>query len=176
MEFHPAADAFPLMDAQRFDELRADIEAHGLREEITLCDGMILDGRNRYRACIELGIEPRFREHDGDPWAFAWSLNGMRRDLVAEQRYLIWKFCHEQSEDWQAEKRRIQEEANRKRSAATKEQPRNEDGTMAEKPVAQQSVAGPVDEHPTATTKATASKTNTGAVQRGDIWMRVSAQ
>lgn len=46
----------------------------------------------------------------------SWRLNGQCRDLVAQQRALIWKYCQEQSELWQAEQRRIQEKANRKRS------------------------------------------------------------
>ena len=42
-------------------------------------EGLILDGRNRYRACEAAGIEPRFREFDGDdPLA---SLNVHRRSL-----------------------------------------------------------------------------------------------
>ena len=41
---HPAADAFPMMNAERFAELLEDIRTHGLREAITICDGMILDG------------------------------------------------------------------------------------------------------------------------------------
>jgi len=126
--FHPAADAFPMMDANRFAELVEDIKTHGQRELIVLCDGMVLDGRNRYRACVELGINPQTRTSSGDPWAFAWSLNGQRRDLVGEQRYLIWKFCSEHSESWLAEKQRIADEANRKRSEAAKEQPRTDDG------------------------------------------------
>ena len=69
---HPAAGAWPMMDDGRYAELRADIEANGQREPITLCDGMILDGRNRYRACVDLDIEPLTREYAGDPWAFAW--------------------------------------------------------------------------------------------------------
>lgn len=190
MEFHPAADSFPMMDDKRFIDLVDDIRANGLRQPITLCDGLILDGRNRYRACLKLGIEPATIPFVGDPWAYAWSLNGARRDLVAEQRYLIWKFCHEHSESWLAEKRRIQDEANRKRSEATREQPRNADGTMGEKPVVQQSVALPVRSksqreleaeaitgcvledpvlRPATQAKAAASKTNAGAVQRGDV-------
>jgi len=118
LDHHPAADSFPLMTSQRYEELRLDIARQGQLEPITLCDGMILDGRNRYRACIELGIEPRTRLYEGDPWAYAWSLNGERRDLVDEQRYLIWKHCNEHSKAWLAQKQAIAEEANRKRSEA----------------------------------------------------------
>ncbi|MFO7785245.1 MAG: ParB/RepB/Spo0J family partition protein [Desulfatiglandales bacterium] len=118
MEYHPAADSFPMMDGKRYQELLEDIREHGQLEPITLCEGMILDGRNRHKACLELGLTPKTRSYEGDPWAYAWSLNGQRRDLVDEQRYLIWQYCHEKSEAFQSEKRRIQEEANQKRSEA----------------------------------------------------------
>lgn len=119
---HPAADAWPMMDDQRYEELRADIEMNGQREPITLCDGMILDGRNRYRACIALGIEPETRDHVGDPWAFAWSLNGERRDLEATVRALIHRRCQEGSEKWAKRLAKIADEGNRKKSEAAKEQ------------------------------------------------------
>ena len=117
---HPAADAFPMMDDARLAELQADIAANGQREPITLCDGMILDGRNRYRACIELGIEPETREYIGDPWAFAWSLNGARRDLEATVRALIFKRCEDGSAKWAKRLAKIAEEGNRKKSEAAK--------------------------------------------------------
>jgi DNA modification methylase len=119
---HPAADAFPMMDALRLDELKADIAANGQREPITLCDGMILDGRNRYRACIDLGIEPETREYIGDPWAFAWSLNGARRDLESTVRALIFKRCEDGSAKWAKRLAKIAEEGNRKKSQAAKDQ------------------------------------------------------
>ncbi|NBW85447.1 MAG: hypothetical protein EBR23_01100 [Planctomycetia bacterium] len=122
MENHPAADAFPMMDAGRLDELKADIAANGQREPITVCDGMILDGRNRYRACVDLGVEPDTREYGGDPWAFAWSLNGARRDLEATVRALIFKRCEDGSAKWTKRLAKITEEGNRKRSEAAKEQ------------------------------------------------------
>lgn len=167
---HPAAESFPLMDADRYAELVADIKKNGQIEAITLCDGMILDGRNRYKACLELGIEPKTKNFVGDPWAFVWSLNGERRDLVAEQRYLIWKFCSENSEAFQAEKRQIQEEANRKRSEAMQGVPyaaKGESRKDAEKVVGQNDPL-PSKEHKAREAKATASKTNIGAVKRGD--------
>lgn len=120
MKNHPAADAWPLMDDRRLAELKSDIESHGQREPVTLCDGMILDGRNRYRACIELGIEPLTREYVGDPWAFAWSLNGARRDLEATVRALIFKRCEDGSAKWAKRLANIAEEGNRKKSEAAK--------------------------------------------------------
>ncbi len=119
---HPAADAFPMMDDARLSELQADIAANGQREPITLCDGMILDGRNRYRVCLLLGIEPETRQYIGDPWAFAWSLNGERRDLEATVRALIYRRCQEGSEKWATRLAKIAEEGNRKKSEAAKQQ------------------------------------------------------
>ncbi len=55
-KFHPAADLFPLMQGVEFDELVADIKANALRFKIILHEGMILDGRNRYRAMLAAGI------------------------------------------------------------------------------------------------------------------------
>lgn len=167
-KFHPAADAFPMMNTSRTEELSEDIKKHGLLQPIVLCEGMILDGRNRYRVCLESGIEPRFVEYQGNPWDMAWSMNGQRRDLVQEQRYLIWKFCNEHGESWQTEQRRIQDEANRKRSEAADAR-RGEDGRLEAKPVQPQSVAKQ-DYHETkaSAAKAKASKTNRGSVERGD--------
>ena len=81
MEHHPAANAFPMMDDKRYAELLEDIRAHGLRVPVVICDGMILDGRNRAKACAELGVEYHIEEYTGNPWHLVWSLNGSRRDL-----------------------------------------------------------------------------------------------
>jgi hypothetical protein len=72
-----------------------------------------------------------------------------------------------------AEKKRIAEEANAKRSEAAKGQPRNEDGTMGEKPVLVQSaqVLGE-QESPGRISKSQASNTNAGAVARGEMTTR----
>ena len=90
MKSHPYADILPLLEGAAFDSLVADIKANGLLEPITIHDGQILDGRNRYRACEAAGIKPQFLEFDGDdPLAFVLSLNVHRRHLKESQRGMV---------------------------------------------------------------------------------------
>jgi len=84
LQFHALADMLPLLEGAEFTALAEDIREHGLREEIVLHEGMILDGRNRYRACLAAEAEPRYRTFgdrpsDGtDPRAFVISAYGDR--------------------------------------------------------------------------------------------------
>lgn len=89
MEFHEVANIFPLLQGAEFDELVADIRANGLLDPITVHDGKIIDGRNRYRACAEAGVAPRFEAwKQGDLTLTAWIIakNLHRRHLTASQR------------------------------------------------------------------------------------------
>lgn len=111
LAFHPFANLFPLIEGREFDELCADIAAHGLREKIVIHEGMILDGRNRYRAAVKVGLFPedvywkgsvhftRFQHQAGGqfseqtikdgPLAYVLSLNLHRRHLSESQRAMI---------------------------------------------------------------------------------------
>jgi N6-adenosine-specific RNA methylase IME4/ParB-like chromosome segregation protein Spo0J len=90
LEFHALATLFPLLDGAGFDELVADIRTHGLREPIVLFEGKVLDGRNRYRACVEAGVEPTLTVYQGeDPVAYVISLNLRRRHLNESQRAMV---------------------------------------------------------------------------------------
>lgn len=88
---HPAAEVFPPMSGEEFDGLVADIRKHGQREPIILFAGSILDGRNRYRACQQLGIEPLTVEWGGEGTieAFVVSKNLHRRHLNESQRAMV---------------------------------------------------------------------------------------
>jgi DNA-binding Lrp family transcriptional regulator len=87
LTFHPEAERFPMMGDEAFDLLVEDIRETGLQNKIVLYDEQILDGRNRYLACLKAGIEPEFEEFTGkDPVAFVYSVNVHRRHLSFEQK------------------------------------------------------------------------------------------
>jgi hypothetical protein len=90
-EYHPVALLFPMMSEETFKELRTDIETHGQLSPIWIHEGQIIDGRNRYRACLDLGIKPQFREWDGRGSLvnFVLSLNLKRRHLTTTQRAMV---------------------------------------------------------------------------------------
>jgi len=48
MDFHEAANIFPMMSDAELDDLTESIRANGQRHPILLYEGKILDGRNRY--------------------------------------------------------------------------------------------------------------------------------
>jgi len=89
---HPAADFFPMLGDTDLTALAEDIRQNGLREPITLHPGgSILDGRNRYRACEQAGVEPHFEQWDqqGTVDAYVISKNLRRRHLNESQRAMI---------------------------------------------------------------------------------------
>lgn len=61
-EVHPFADAFPLVEGDEFNELVMDVKKNGLREPIILNHDhtVLIDGRNRYRACEASGADAVF--------------------------------------------------------------------------------------------------------------------
>ena len=78
------------MAGGEFDALCADIKANGLNSPVVIHDGMILDGGNRYRACLELGIESEFVEFaGGNLVAFVLSANLHRRHMSTGQQAAI---------------------------------------------------------------------------------------
>ncbi len=89
IEFHAVANLFPMMTATELESLKEDISQNGLREPIYLYEGKIIDGRNRYIACLEIGTKPIFRKYEGTEdnlIDFVISLNLVRRHLNTSQK------------------------------------------------------------------------------------------
>lgn len=96
---HPACELLPEMAQSEYRELVEVIREHGLRKPILLDqDRLILDGRHRWRACQELGIDPRLqiyapplegRELQTAKIALVVSRNLKRRHLTTQQRAAI---------------------------------------------------------------------------------------
>lgn len=84
-EPHPAA-VFPELTEPELAALALDVRRHGLVNPIVLCDGKVLDGRGRLRACERAGVEPKFFTYEGDdPVAFVAQANAGRQLTMAQR-------------------------------------------------------------------------------------------
>lgn len=91
VEVHPIAAMFPMMGDAELSELVEDIRKNGQCEPITIWKGLVVDGRNRLRACELLDREPFLADMDADtdpePWIISQNLH--RRHLSASQRAMV---------------------------------------------------------------------------------------
>ena len=78
VKFHPVSTIFRLLEGDDFDSLVESIKSDGLLNAIWIHpdDGSIIDGRNRYRACVKAKVAPRYQEWDG---------KGSLTDFVVDQ-------------------------------------------------------------------------------------------
>jgi len=83
-EHHPLAEMFPLLKDAEFADLVEDIRKHGLREPIILFEQKVIDGRNRERACIKAGVEPRYVRDATTGW-WHGRTTGQKVDLPARR-------------------------------------------------------------------------------------------
>ena len=110
--FHEVANLFPMMTKTEAMALKEDIAGSGLQEAISLFEGKIIDGRNRYLQCKALGIEPRYRDIEtDDPVAYARSRNLYRRNLTPSQVGIIAARCQDY---YKAQAKNRQKEAGKK--------------------------------------------------------------
>jgi hypothetical protein len=88
IEVHPLAAVFPMMTDDELQDLADDIRENGLLHPIVLDDaGVLIDGRNRLRACEIAGVAPTFAALNGhDAAAFIVSANLERRNLTKGQQ------------------------------------------------------------------------------------------
>lgn len=104
LDTHPLAEPIPAMTEEEYTALVEDIAQHGLREAVVMYEGMILDGKHRYRALRELtdkGLEVQcpdpllvpFEGTDDQARAYVESMNIHRRHLKPTQlacKGILW--------------------------------------------------------------------------------------
>ena len=90
LTFHEYAMLLPMLSSDEKITLKKHIQENGLLNPIVLYEGKILDGRNRYEICLELGITPTTKEYSGDsPLAYVVGQNIERRHLSPSQKAAI---------------------------------------------------------------------------------------
>ena len=98
MVLHELCSLFPKIDGEAYEVLKADIKANGLINPIVMLGNQILDGQNRYRACQDLKIKPKFIEFKGDNvLEYVLAQNLHRRHLTAGQSAAIVALA----QDWE---------------------------------------------------------------------------
>lgn len=93
LKIHELATIFPPMTPNEFKALKEDVKRNGLLNPILVNESnQVIDGRNRYLVCQELGIEPKTQTIQASEEELVTqiiSLNLKRRHLTASQRAVI---------------------------------------------------------------------------------------
>lgn len=94
---HPLSAAFPALSDAEYQVLKDSIADLGVQNAITIFEGQVLDGWNRYRAATELDMECPARELDSwiDPRAFVLAQNKARRHITVAQMALATTAVYE---------------------------------------------------------------------------------
>lgn len=114
---HPMAAIFPEIGGDDFTKLVADILSYGVREPVWIYEGKILDGRNRYRACVKAGKDCPTREFTGsrqEALALVWSMNRERRHLTPSQAAAAETIRAQLSIEYATEIEKLKAEARKK--------------------------------------------------------------
>lgn len=88
--YHPECRRWSALPAEALAGLVEDIKEHGLLEPIAVQGGQIVDGRHRYLACIQAGVDPRFDELPPSMNASAYILSWNAHRRHASKRELAW--------------------------------------------------------------------------------------
>lgn len=111
LQVFPAADIFPMLADDEMLELARDIKANGLREPLVIAEvaiagnpgdkeWMLIDGRNRRKACQIAEVKPTLRRLNGeDHKGFVLSANVHRRHLSKGQRAMAVAMILPEEED-----------------------------------------------------------------------------
>jgi ParB-like chromosome segregation protein Spo0J len=89
---HPVAAMFPLLEGEEFEAFKTSIRERGQDEPIVIKGDLLIDGRNRLRACLDLAIEPKtreFAESDAAIGDYVLAANIHRRHLSDQRRLMI---------------------------------------------------------------------------------------
>jgi ParB-like chromosome segregation protein Spo0J len=97
-DIHPIAAKLPMLSGSEWNSLLASIRECGQLDPIVLDGDVLIDGRNRLKACLDIGIQPNFiqwadmaQSITQAQWIKAKNLD--RRHLTDEQRVAFIAAC-----------------------------------------------------------------------------------
>lgn len=91
-KFHDIANIYPLANEKEFELLKESIKERGQLSPIVIFDKKIIDGRNRYLACKDLGVDPnvdKFTGTEAEALKYAIELNSGRRHMSKQQAAMM---------------------------------------------------------------------------------------